>query len=147
MTARLPELDWVDERLKAWAHYFKDRHKYSSCGSIEKLFRATSDVCESEGWGEPSPPVIAPVLDLHSVLQAHCAVQALPKSYKWAITYAFCYPYLERWRVLKLMKKYTGRRFTWKEYLDQVDIGRCRVAAYLAQPMSLVEPQALVFEP
>ena len=131
MNSRAADLSWVDERLKAWARYFKDRHHYQSCGSLEKFFRATSEVCEAEGWGEPSVPRAEAPLDLRSVLQTHDGIHTLSQSQRWAITYGYCYPGLERWRVLKLMRKYTGRRFTWNEYLGEIEIGRFRVAAYL----------------
>ena len=131
MNARLPDLDWVDDRLNAWARYFKDRHRFESCKSIENRFRATSDVCAAEGWGQPSPTQVPPVLDLRSVLQTHEALQMLVRSQRWALTYGYCYPSLERWRVLKLMKKFTGQRFTWKGYLDEIAMGRMRIAAYL----------------
>ena len=137
MTARLPDLEWVDERLKAWARYFKDRHKYSTCGSGERGFNSFSKDSWDEGWGskdEIPPPPIAPLLDLRSVLQTHSAIHALVKSQRWALTYGYCYPGLPRWQVLNLMRKYTGRRFTWRGYLDELDMGRVRVAAYLLEP-------------
>lgn len=131
MTARLPDIDWVDERLKAWARYFKDRHHFQSCGSGEKLFRAASEDFAREGWGEPSPPEVKPLLDLPSVLQTHSAIQLIPKSQRWAVTYAYCYPSLARHMVLKLMRKYTGRRWRWADYLREVEVARMRVASYL----------------
>jgi hypothetical protein len=124
--------DELDERLKAWARYFKDRHKYERCKSLEGHFEAASPGSWDEGWGsqdEIPPQPVAPALDLHSVLATHAAVMELDKQHKWAVTYGYCYPGMERWRVLKFIRKYTGHRLTWKEYLETLDIARIRVWA------------------
>lgn len=130
MNARF-DLLWVDQRLHEWSRYFKDRAKYSACKSIESRFQASSDDFAVEGWGEPSTPRFAPPVDVRSALETHSAVSDLPKSQKWAVTFWYCYPDLERWRVLKAMRKYTGRRFTWKDFTGEIEIGRVRVAGYL----------------
>ena len=124
------DLDLVDERLRAWARYFKDRHIYSRAKSIEGRFNPFSKGAWDEGWGnqdEIPPAPIPPRLDLASVLETHTAIHELDKAGRWAITYGFCYPNLDRWLVLKLMRKYTGKRFTWKQYLAALDAGRFRV--------------------
>lgn len=60
-------------------------------------------------------------------LQTHDAIQELDKQYKWALTYGFAYPSLPKFLVIRLMKKYTGRRLNWQSYLELLDIGRMRV--------------------
>ena len=68
-------------------------------------------------------------LRLARVLQTHEAVGMLQAVQKWVLTYAYCYPHLERWQVLRSVKKYVGRRLTWKEYLHELEMGRYRVWA------------------
>lgn len=124
------ELPELDERLREWSSYFKDRHRFNRCKSIEGRFNPFAPGSWDSGWGDPgAPQTILPEVKLPRVLQTHACVQSLQKPYKWAITYAYCYPSLERWMTLKLMKKYTGRRFSWKVYLETVDLARMRVWA------------------
>jgi hypothetical protein len=52
---------------------------------------------------------------------------SLGKVYKWSITYHYCFPGLDRWRILKAIRKYSGRRVNWKEYGEYLDIARIRV--------------------
>jgi hypothetical protein len=119
----------LDERLEEWARYFKDRHHYSRCASIEGRFNPHAPGSWDSGWGDPgAPSAIRPEVKLSRVLQTHACVMGLPKpDYKWAITYAYCYPHLEKWLVLKCLKKYTGRRSTWNQYLELLEIGRMRI--------------------
>ena len=53
--------------------------------------------------------------------------------YKWALTYAFVFPYLPRFVTLKCMRKFTGRGFTMNQFNQAVDIGRMRVYSLLTQ--------------
>lgn len=127
---RLPDLDLTDERLREWAYFFRDRRRLEQCRSIEHRFRATSDDFSAEGWGDmDSVPSVRPAQSwsLLRALETHEAVMATPLIQRWALTYAFAYPGLPRFLVLRLIKKYTGRRLTWQAYLDQIDIARCRV--------------------
>ena len=122
-----PELD---ERLEEWANFFRDRHKFNRVKSIEGQFNPYSPGSWDSGWGDPgAPTAVAREPDLPRVLLTHTAVQELPKPPRWAITYAYCYPHLERWQVLKFIRKYTGHRLSWVRYLDLVEIGRVRVWA------------------
>jgi hypothetical protein len=124
-----PELD---ELLNEWSRYFKDRHKWERAKSLEGQFNAFSPGAWDTGWGDKGeipPDPLKPPVELRRVLKTHQAVQELEKRYKWSITLSYCYPSLNRWRVLKLMKKYTGRRFSWNGYLDLLEIARVRVWA------------------
>ena len=49
----------------------------------------------------------------------------------WAVTYSYAYPHLPKGMVLRVMKKWTGRRLSWKDFQDHVQIGVYRVAALL----------------
>lgn len=132
------DLDWLEDRLIEWARYFRDRPRYSTCQSIESRFVVTQAERDANGWGDVAPPIVAKPVDVRSALQTHAAINLLPKSQKWAVTYGYCYPGLDKWRVLKLMRKYSGRRFTWRGYLDEVELGKMKVGFYLAQPLPLV---------
>lgn len=129
-TADLPELD---ERLHEWSRFFKDRHHFSRCASMEGRFNPHAPGSWDSGWGDPgAPSAILPEIKLGRVLETHKCVMGLGSdswglSRKWAITYAYCYPHLERWMVLKFIKRHTGRRFTWVQYLDLLEIARLRV--------------------
>lgn len=134
----------LDERLREWAHYFKDRKRYSRCASIEGRFNPFAPGCWDEGWGDPGPPqAVPPEPKLPRVLKTHACVMGLPsKAQRWAITFGYCYPSIDRHHVLRALKKYTGRRFTWKAYLDELDSGRMRVWAcvlneFTAQPIDI----------
>lgn len=123
---RLPEE--LDERLREWARYFKDRRRYERCASIEGRFNPFAPGAWDEGWGDPGPPArVHTEVRLKRVLETHEAIQAQERAYKWSITYAYCYPHLEKWQVLKFLRKYTGRRFSWASYLETLDIARIRV--------------------
>ena len=120
--------DELDERLIEWSRYFKDRHKFNRCKSLEGGFNPYAPGAWDSGWGDPgAPTAILPDIVLPRVLKTHACIQELPKANKWAITFGYCYPGLERWQVLKSLKKYCGRRFTWKEYLEVLDVARLRV--------------------
>jgi hypothetical protein len=126
--------DELDERLIAWARYFRDRHRFERTRSIEGRFNPISEGSWDEGWGtqdEIPPQAPAPILDLPGVLQTHVAIHELPKMQKWAVTYGYCYPGLERWKILKLIGKYTGQRLTWTRYLDELEIARVKLWARL----------------
>ena len=130
MNARLPDLALTDERLREWGYFFRDRKRLEHCRSIEHRFRAASDDFSLEGWGdEETPPSVQPArsYSLVRALQTHDAVQALKGVQKWAITYHFAYPWLPRFMVLRSMRKWAGARMNWKQYEEQLDIGRCRV--------------------
>ncbi len=130
MNSRLPDLDLTDERLREWAYFFRDRRQLERCRSIESRFRASSDDFAVEGWGDmESAPSVRPArsYQLLRALETHDAVQGLEKLYKWSVTFGFAYPYLPRFLVLRLIRKYTGRRLTWNGYLEALDIGRFRV--------------------
>lgn len=121
----------VDERLREWAFYFRDRKSFESCKSIEHRYKPHSDDYAVEGWGdvETSPVPAKPAYQLLRALQTHEAIQKLQLVQRWAITYAFCYPSLPRFVVLRCMKKYVGRRLGWQAFMEQVDIGRMRLYA------------------
>jgi hypothetical protein len=120
----------LDDRLKEWARHFKDRRRYERCKSIEGRFNPHAPGSWDSGWGDPEavPDYLPPIL-LPRVLRTHACVMQLHKPGKWAITLGFCYPGLQRYQVLKIMKKYTGRRFTWKDYLGELEVARVRVWA------------------
>ena len=127
-------LEMVDELLREWGYFFRDRHQLNRCRSIEHRFQATSDDFSKEGWGDmESAPSVRPsrLYAVRRALDTHEAVQQLQPVQKWALTYAFCFPGLPKFVVLRLMKKWTGRRFNWKAYLEQLDIGRVRVYCFL----------------
>lgn len=135
MNARLPDLADTDERLREWAYYFRDQKFREHCRSIEHRFRRSSDDADPDGWGdEEAAPSVRPgaAYTLRSALSTHEAIMGLDRIYKWALTYAYCYPGLPKFVVLRCMKKYCGRRLNWKSYLDVLDIGRCRVHTTIA---------------
>ncbi len=122
----------VDERLWRWGNFFRDRQRKMHCGSAEGNYKPHSDDYAAEGWGEAPPPPKTPIERPRAVLEAietNDAVMQLSKIQKWSLTYFYCYPGLPRFVVLKCLRKYSGRRLSWKEYLDQVDIGRMHVIA------------------
>jgi hypothetical protein len=73
---------------------------------------------------------------LKSILRAietNGAIMQLQLVQRWALTYAYAYPGLPKFVVLRALKKFTQRRLSWQQYLDQVDIGRLRVWAELVK--------------
>jgi hypothetical protein len=126
------EFDDIDERLREWASYFRDRRSLESCRSIEHRYRPVSEDFAAEGWGdqdaarEPKRTFI-----LLRALATHDAVMQLEKAQKWSVTYAYCYPSLPRGLVLRCMKKWIGKPVSWKVFTEQVEIARYRVAASL----------------
>ena len=125
-----PELE---ERLIEWSRYFKDRHKYSRCASLEGNFNPYAKGAWDTGWGDPGAPTeVLPDVVVPRAIQTNEAIlslgsDSLGKIYKWTITYHYCFPGLERWRILKALKKYSGRRLTWDKYSECLDIARVRV--------------------
>jgi hypothetical protein len=120
----------IDERLWEWAAYFRDYRPTGRCASLEGRYQRHSDDMEADGVSEESREAPKPPRPRDWVLRAiatHDAIQQLDKQYKWALTYAYCYPGLPKFVVLRLMKKYTGRGMAWARFLDVVDIARMRV--------------------
>ncbi len=120
----------TDERLREWAHFFRDIKRLNHCKSIEHRFKAVSDDFAVEGWGDmDSAPKVSPArsYSLRQALLTHEVIQQLDRIYKWALTYGYCYPSLPKFVVLRCMKKYTGRRLHWSGYCEALDIGRMRV--------------------
>jgi hypothetical protein len=129
MNRRL-DLDLTDERLREWAHFFRDRRRLERCKSIEHRFRAQSEDFAVEGWGDmDATPSVRPARS-YSVLRAvqtQESIDALDRIYKWALTYAYCYPSLPRFVVLRCMRKFTGRRLNWGKYEEVCEIARIRL--------------------
>jgi hypothetical protein len=125
----------VDERLREWASYFKDRKRWERCKSIEHRYTPHSEDYAAEGWGdmESAPAAPKPPVSVLRAIQTNDLIQQLDKKYKWAITYGYCYPSLPKHLVTRLMKKYTGIRVSWNAYLEILDIGRMRVYALLVR--------------
>lgn len=124
----------LDDRLWEWAYFFRNRKKLETCKSIEGRFQAHSDDFAKEGWGDvESAPVVGPAKSyrLPRANETNDAIQTLDKKYKWALTYWYCYPGLQKHVTLRLMKKYAGRWMKWIDYLEVKDIGRIRVYALL----------------
>jgi hypothetical protein len=108
-----PELE---DRLIEWSRYFKDRHKYSRCASLEGNFNPHAPGAWDAGWGDPGAPTAPlPPIVVPRAVQTNDAILALGsdslgKVYKWSITYHYCFPGLDRWRILKAIRKYSGRQ-------------------------------------
>src|SRR5688572_9855544 len=118
-----------DERLQDWACYFRDYRSRERCKSLEGRYQRHSDdlgedVSEDVREAPKRPKTRDWVL---KAIQVHEALQQLDRQYQWALTYSYCYPSLPKFVVLRLMRKYTGRRMGWNAFRDLVDIGRIRV--------------------
>jgi hypothetical protein len=139
---RHPDLDLTDELLREWGHFFRDNRKPERCRSIESRFQATSDDFGPNGWGDlEAAPRTSPARS-YSLLRAvftHDAVQQLPITNKWAITYGFAYQHLPKFIVLRCMRKYTGRRINWQAFLEALDIGRFRVHTTICATKQLTD--------
>lgn len=124
-----------DQRLREWADYHRDRRRYLRCGSAEGRFKPHSEDFAAEGWGDPeSAPnrVVARPRDwILRAIETNQAIMQLQLVQRWALSYAYAYPNLPRFVVLRAMRKFTKRHLTWQQYLDQVDIGRLRLWALL----------------
>jgi hypothetical protein len=102
MNARFLIPDETDERLREWAHYFRDVKKLERCKSIEHRFQAQSEDFSREGWGdEEAAPTASPArsYSLRRAISTHEAIQQLDRIYKWALTYGYCYPSLPKFVV------------------------------------------------
>jgi hypothetical protein len=129
-----PIPDEIDERLREWAHFFRDRQRLETCRSAERHYKAHSDDFAAEGWGDmETAPRTQPARSygLQRALQTDDEIRKLDVKYRWALTFGFCYPSLPRFVVLRLMKKWTGAKVTWNQYLESVDIARFRLYAAL----------------
>ncbi len=127
------DLTEVEERLWEWAFYFRDRKRLERCHSIEHMFRPHSEDFAKEGWGdmEAAPSKTVKNFLLLRAIQTQEALMQLPKPQKWAITYRYCYPSLQRGLVLRMMKKWSGQRMNWKSYQEQLEIGLFRMHVWL----------------
>lgn len=126
----------ADQRLREWADYFRDRRRWLRCGSAEGRYKRFAGDPDPEGWGEPESAPRAPERPRDWVLRAietNGVIVSLPRVQRWAVTYAYAYPNLPRFVVLRAMKKYAKRHLTWREYLDQADLARMKVWAHLAR--------------
>jgi hypothetical protein len=127
------EFSDIDELLREWANFFRDRRRFEHCRSIEHRYQRKAGDADPDGWGDveaaPKPP--RPNFILMRALETHEAVMQLPKVQKWSITYAYCYPSLPKGMVLRCMKKWVGRPVSWKVFIEQVEIGKYRIAAVL----------------
>jgi hypothetical protein len=125
----------VDERLREWADYHRDRRRFMRCGSLEGRYKRVAGE-DDEGWGEiESAPQATRARPRDWILRAIETNEALMKLQivqRWALTYAYAYPGLPRFVVLRALKKFTRRHITWRQYLDQVDIGRIRLCTFIA---------------
>lgn len=127
---RGPDLYLADQALREWAFFFRDRRRFEHCRSIEHRYRRIQGDADPDGWGDvEAAPKTSPGASyrLQEAILTHDHVMSLPKLNKWAITFAYCYPNLERALVLRMMKKWTGRRLNWKTYLEALNIGLYRV--------------------
>lgn len=130
MNARWLDLGETDERLREWAFCFRDRHQLNRCRSLESRFRATSADYAVEGWGDMEAAPSVRLGASYSILRAESTedeIQKLDRVYRWALTYAYCYPGLPRFVVLRCMKRFTGRKLNWKAFIETLDIARFRL--------------------
>ena len=127
---RSPDLYLTDERLKEWAWWFRDRRSSDRCRSIESRYRRSSEDADPDGWGDiETSPKTQPARS-YNVLRAEKtedSIRQLERIYRWALTYAYCYPYLPRHVTLRCMKKYAGRRLNWGKYTEVLEIGVMRL--------------------
>lgn len=125
------DLPDIEERLREWAMHFKDRRRFERCRSIEN--RYTRMPGDDDGYGDyEAAPQRRMHINVLRAIETHEAVMQLSKIQKWSITYHYAYPNLPRQMVLRCMKKWVGIPVTWKAFVEQVEIGRYRVAAILA---------------
>lgn len=131
---KLPEE--CDERLREWADYHRDRRRWLRCGSLEGRYKRMAGEDEGEGWGdiESAPEAVRarPRDWILRAIETNAAIMQLQLVQRWAVTYAYAYPSLPKFVVLRALKKFTRRQITWKQYLDQVDIARLRLWAHLS---------------
>ena len=126
------DISEIDELLREWGHFFRDRRRLERCRSIEHRFRPISEDFAKEGWGDmEAAPEKRHSYILGRALKTHEGLMQLPKTQRWALTYTFCYPGLPRGLVLRCMKKWLGKPMTWKVYLEQSEIGRFRLYAWI----------------
>lgn len=106
------------------------------CGSLEGRYKRIAGEDDGEGWGEiesaPEAVRARPRDWILRAIETNGAIMRLHLVQRWALTYAFAYPGLPKFVVLRALKKFTKRHLTWKQYMDQVDIGRLRVWAALS---------------
>lgn len=125
-------LSEIDELLREWGYFFRDRRRLERCRSMEHKFRPHSEDFAKEGWGDmEASNDRRPAYLLSRALKTHEALMKLPKIQKWAITYYYCYPGLPKGMVLRVLRKWVGRPVTWKLYVENVDIGRFKVYAWM----------------
>lgn len=138
MKRDLPE---IEERLRLWGSYYRDRHKWNKTLSIEGFFQPGSDDYIREGWGDPEKTPSPPPKRRNWILDAHQTQDALTTLSRtdggrilvWAITYHYAYPFLAKGLVLRVMRKYNGgQRMNWRSFELCVERGIYRVAALLA---------------
>lgn len=126
------DLSEIDELLREWAHFFRDRRRLEHCRSIEHKYKPHSDDYAKEGWGDKAPPQERKTHYLMGrALRTHEALMQLPRIQKWALTYAYCYPGLPRGMVLRVLRKWVGQSVSWKVYVEQIEVGRFRMYAWL----------------
>lgn len=134
----------IEDLLREWAHFFRDRRALVPhngklvaptfrCGSGEHNFRPHSDDFAAEGWGEMAKPPSdrRRTFLLSRAIKTNEAIVKLPKTQRWALTYQFCYPHLPKGMTLRMMKKWVGRPVSWKVYVEQIEVGRFRLYAWL----------------
>lgn len=122
--------DDLRDRLYSWARYYRDRRKLGWCGSAEGKFRRTSEDFAKEGWGEPTPPPFQAPTRHRAILEAietNAAIVQLSTVQKWAVTYYYCFSYSPRHVVLKAMRKFTGTRLNWEQFIQHVDLAHVRL--------------------
>jgi hypothetical protein len=126
-----------DERLREWADYHRDRRRWLRCGSLEGRYKRIAGEDDGEGWGDieiaPQAVRTRPRDWILRAIETNGAIMQLQVVQRWALTYAYAYPGLPKFVVLRALKKFTQRRLSWQQYLDQVDIGRLRVWAELVK--------------
>jgi hypothetical protein len=129
--------DELDQRLREWADYHRDRRRYLRCGSLEGRYKRMAGEDDGEGWGdvETAPEAVRtrPRDWILRAIETNELIMDLQLIQRWAVTYAYAYPGLPKFVVLRALKKFTKRHLTWKEYLDQVDIARFRLWANLVR--------------
>jgi hypothetical protein len=123
----------AEQRLKEWGEYFRDRRSHTVIGSAEGRYKRRAGDPDVYGWGETSVVQEAPK-ERNWILRAQQTNDVVMKQqliYRWALTYAFVFPYLPRFVMLKCMRKFTGRRLSWNEFNQVVEIGKTRVYSAL----------------
>lgn len=93
--------------LVNWGRWARDRFHKQHCASLEHRYRSPQ---EWGDWEHSIPNQVQGPLDVLSALEMQRAISRVGFQFSWALTFEYCYPWMNKWKAAAWCKVYRPER-------------------------------------